>query len=505
MAFEELLVSLVSKLDDKGFRELDKLENKANKHTDVLSGKLKQLFVVTLGTIGVREIVGATVKLDTLKKSMSALAGSDMGGAEQISYLRKETERLGQDFVTAADAYKNLFSAGIGTGMNPEEIRSIFSSVLEAGTVLGSSQQQMQGALMAIEQMISKGKVSMEELRKQLGNALPGAMQIAARAMGATSQGFQDMVKNGLDSKAFVTAFAQQLHYEFGEKAVKASHTLRAELARLQNSLFNLETSFLDGDAGEAFAETIRQLVTVLNSSELQSSLSGISKFLTFILEHIKPIIAILGLLLANAAVGKAAKGIVGLLGLGKGGLKFAANLLTLTKGAKLLPKIWEIIKLCFWALNPLKKVEIGIWAIVTVVGGILAWIKKEKDKKEKERLDALPHFQPTGDGRFTDVNPLSSSFMKFGKVYTDSDIYQALKFGNNSEFKKKPTTQYSQYGGYEKVGGVKRNIEINGTTINITSKSDNPQGIGEAVKTAMLDVFESARMRNGYPRTEPV
>lgn len=203
MAIDELLVKLVSKLDDKGFKELDKLEKKADKQTRILSASLRNMFVGVIGNIGVKEIVDASVKLDSLKTSFAALAGSDAGGAEQLKYLREETQRLGQDFVTAAEAYKNLFSAGRGAGMKPDEIQQIFSSVLEAGTVLGSSQQQMQGALMALEQMISKGKVSMEELRRQLGNALPGAMQIAALAMHTTSEGLQEMLEAGLDSKKF--------------------------------------------------------------------------------------------------------------------------------------------------------------------------------------------------------------------------------------------------------------------------------------------------------------
>lgn len=501
MAFEDLLVSLVSKLDDKGFKELDREEARAHKQTDILSGKLKQLFIGTIGTIGAREIIDATVKLDTLKKSMAALAGSDAAGAEQIAYLRKETQRLGQDFEKSASAYQNLFAAGRGSNLSDGDIQKIFTGVLEYSTVLGKSSSETHGALLALEQMISKGKVSMEELQRQLGNALPGSLQIAARAMGVTDSQLRDMVSDGIESKKFVTAFANQLHYEFGEKAAKASHTLRAELARLQNSLFNLETSFLDGDAGEAFAETIRQLVVVLNSSELQSSLKGISQFLTFLLEHIKPIMTIIALLLGNVAVGKIAKVVRGAKGFGKIGLKFAADLLTLTKGVKWLPRIWEIIKLIGWALNPLKKIEAWIWLIV----GLLTIIAKVKDHQKKKEKEQLPNWVKTSDGRYTDVNPKSKTFMQFGKEFTQEELHDALRFGNSNDFKMKPHIQRSQFGEYETFGGTKRNIEINGTTINITTKNDNPQGIGEAVKLALLDVFESTRIRNGYPKTAVV
>ena len=75
MAIDELLVKLVSKLDDKGFKELDKLEKKADKQTRILSASLRNMFVGVIGNIGVKEIVDASVKLDSLKTSFAALAG----------------------------------------------------------------------------------------------------------------------------------------------------------------------------------------------------------------------------------------------------------------------------------------------------------------------------------------------------------------------------------------------------------------------------------------------
>lgn len=285
---EELLVTIASKFDDAGFKALDRSTSKANKATSVLSNSLRGLFVGIIGTIGAREIVNATVKLDSLTTSMNALAGSQEAGAAQMKFLRQETNRLGQDFMTTAEAYKNLFSSGKGAGMADSDIQSIFSGVLEAGTVLGSSQQQLQGALTALEQMISKGKVSTQELRLQLGNALPGAMQIAARAMNVTNQEFQAMLESGLDSQKFVMAFANQLHTEFSGKATEASHTLRAELARLQNSIFDLETSLLDGDAGKEFGKLISEITKILNSKVTKDSLTLISKTLTLILKNIR-------------------------------------------------------------------------------------------------------------------------------------------------------------------------------------------------------------------------
>lgn len=293
MAFEDLLISLSSKLDESGFKALDILEGKAIKKTSVLSNSLKRMFVGVLGTFAVKSVMDATVKLDTLQRSMAALAGSEAGGQSQLAYLRSEAERLGQSFETIADSYKNLFAAGTGAGWSADDIQKVFSSVLEAGTVLGSSKQQIGGALMALEQMISKGKVSMEELRRQLGNALPGAMQIAAKAMGVTSEQLQDMLSKGIASEGFVKKFAATLHEEYGQKATQSAHTLRAELERLGNAIFFLQTALLDGDNMQGVADAIREITKLISSPVFLNGLNTIGKVVAFLAKHIKLIIGI--------------------------------------------------------------------------------------------------------------------------------------------------------------------------------------------------------------------
>jgi tape measure domain-containing protein len=293
MAFEELLVQISSKLDEKGFKQLDKAQTKAIKKTNALSRSLKNMFVGVMGTFAVKSIVDATVKLDTLQRSMTALAGSEEGGKSQLSYLRQEAERLGQSFETIADSYKNLFAAGVGAGWSSTDIQNVFSSVLEAGTVLGSSKQQIGGALLALEQMISKGKVSMEELRRQLGNALPGAMQIGAKAMGVTSEQFQEMLKNGLESEMFVKRFAQTLHQEYGQKSVLASKSLRAELERLGNAVFFLQTALLDGENMEGVAEAIREITKLISSPVFLQGINQIGKLVAFLAKNIKLIVGL--------------------------------------------------------------------------------------------------------------------------------------------------------------------------------------------------------------------
>ena len=293
MAFEDLLIQLSSKLDDSGFKALDKMETKAIKKTNALSKSMKRLFVGVMGTFAVKSIMDATVKLNTLQSAFEALTGSKAGGESQLSFLRAEADRLGQSFETIASSYKNLFAAGKGAGWGEGDIQDVFSSILEAATVLGSSKQQVGGALTAIEQMISKGKVSMQELRQQLGNALPGAMQLAAKAMGVTSEELETMLSNGMRSEEFVKKFSKTLHDEYGQKSVKASKSLRAELERLGNAIFDLQNALLKGDNMEGVAAAVREITQLISSPVFLKGINEIGKLVAFLAKHLKFIVGI--------------------------------------------------------------------------------------------------------------------------------------------------------------------------------------------------------------------
>ena len=93
---------------------------------------------------------------------------------------------------------------------------------------------------MAFQQIISKGKVEQEELRGSLAEALPGALQIAARAFGVTTQALGDMVTKGLDAATFTRAFTQQLTREMPQGAAGVDTAAQA-FARLGNEILLLK------------------------------------------------------------------------------------------------------------------------------------------------------------------------------------------------------------------------------------------------------------------------
>lgn len=180
--------------------------------------------------------VDANVQAEKFEKAMTLLKGSSEAAAEEFAYISSVSQVLGLRLFEAADAYTQLTAATKGTALEGQATRDIFESVSTAFSVLGKSSVEVEGALLAVTQMVSKNTVSMEELRDQFGERLPGALGIAADAMGLTTKELDELVSSGnLTASEFLPKFAAALKDTFGDTTYVESYT--ASWNRLQNSL----------------------------------------------------------------------------------------------------------------------------------------------------------------------------------------------------------------------------------------------------------------------------
>lgn len=253
----------IAKGEEKVVKANKRLAN-SNKAVTSSGIALGKAFRFLAGFFVAKDILNSITAMDSLNASFESLAGSASAGRDEIRFLREESNRLGLDFETIAKSYKGLFAAGQGAGLGVDFIRSLFGNVMQAGVALQSNKQSLAGALLAIEQMISKGKISMQELRQQLSNALPGAMQIASKGMGVTTKELEKMLSKGLDSVTFLKAFNKELAKQYGDKWQKGAKSLNAELNRLNNAFFDLKVSLAEGGVISALTTGVQALTSAL-------------------------------------------------------------------------------------------------------------------------------------------------------------------------------------------------------------------------------------------------
>ena len=232
-----------------GLEESFPIVGKATRLTgDLIKGFLAFQGVFIIQNAVVSFAKGATeaaIALDKLQTSLDYASGGAAAGAKNLAFVRSEVDRLKIPLAASQEGFAQLSAATKKTELEGQTTKDVFTGIAEASTVLSLSADQSSGALLALTQIASKGSVQAEELRGQLGERIPGAFSIAARAMGVTEAQLNKMLETGqVLASDFLPRFAQQLHTEFGDAAVTASNNAQSAIFDLQNQTLKLQESF---------------------------------------------------------------------------------------------------------------------------------------------------------------------------------------------------------------------------------------------------------------------
>ena len=254
-------VNTDAELAEQGLSGLgDQAENLGSgaKNVEILGRALQAL---ATGLV-VERFISANVAAEQFQRTMTFVSGSTQAAAEEFEYLQNITDLLGLRLLDATTGYAQLSAATKNTAIDQEETRKIFEAVSTAAANLGLSSADTEAAFRAITQIVSKGVVSMEELRQQLGERIPGAFQIAAESVGLTTQEFNDLVATGsLLAEDFLPAFADGISDAFGDPT--RIDTYVASFNRLQNAIDGAAIQLGEGGAFD-FAKGV---ITTLTAS----------------------------------------------------------------------------------------------------------------------------------------------------------------------------------------------------------------------------------------------
>lgn len=201
-----------------------------------------------------------------LELGLGAVAGGAAGARAELAFVRTEAARLGLVAQATSKDFLSLAASTNGTAIAGEQTRQIWLATAEAGMALGRAPDQIGRGLTALSQIAGKGVVSMEEVRQQLAEAIPGAAVIGARAMNMTSAEFNKLVESGkLTAEVFLPAFAAQLREEFGP-AIDAYLTSPLGVARQEIGAFQTSLNDLRAASGEGFLEGMADGLKRLNA-----------------------------------------------------------------------------------------------------------------------------------------------------------------------------------------------------------------------------------------------
>lgn len=196
--------------------------------------------VKELGTAFI-EVVTRT---ERTRKGLQAVYKDARVAAQQFDQLVRVANNAGVAVGSINDSFLRFAAAAHGASIPLATTNELFNAVVRAGATLGQTGEQVAGALDALGQMASKGVVSMEELRQQLGDRLPGALSLSAKGLGITEAQLIKLVESGaLATEDFFPALAKGLQTMAGD-----TDTLTGAWERFKNMLTASAQAI--GDAG---------------------------------------------------------------------------------------------------------------------------------------------------------------------------------------------------------------------------------------------------------------
>lgn len=188
-------------------------------------GKLKEV---------ARETNRARITLKNVSSSMQEFAQSER-------WIIELGNKYGQSINNLEQSFGKFLAASRGAGVEIDTVKNIFQGLTQAVSAFGLSSSDSNLAFLAVEQMMGKGVVSAEELRRQLGERIPTAMTAMARAVGeqygtdGSVAALQQKLKAGaINSAEVMEIFVQKLKELSGAPDVD---NLETSYTRLGNRL----------------------------------------------------------------------------------------------------------------------------------------------------------------------------------------------------------------------------------------------------------------------------
>lgn len=215
-------------------------------------------FVAALGAggIGLSNLVSRFVDVARETNRVTTALKNVSGGlakyADNQRYLLDMAKKYGLEINALTGNFAKFTAAASISGMAMQEQKKIFESVSRAVTAFGMSADDSNGVFLALSQMMSKGKISSEELRLQMGERLPIALQAMAKAAGTSVAGLDKLLKQGkLMSKDVLPKFAEALNEMIPN----------IDLDNLETSINRLKNTFTEVVNSTGVQSTYKSLV----------------------------------------------------------------------------------------------------------------------------------------------------------------------------------------------------------------------------------------------------
>lgn len=220
----------------------------------------------------VGSIIRANAKMERMNQLMvglssesTTLAEAQKDAADQMAYLLSMVDKSPFNLDALSNSMVKLRT--IGLDPTAGSLQAIVDSVAE----VGGTSVQLARASVAIQQMAGKGVVSMEELRQQLGEAVPDAINLMARGLGVTMASLVKKVSTGVvEANTALSAMFNQMALENDGAAKAMSRTWDGLIGRLSAKWLLFKAHIGDQGAFSSIKKSLEDILDFMDDPAFQ-------------------------------------------------------------------------------------------------------------------------------------------------------------------------------------------------------------------------------------------
>ena len=257
------------------------------------------------------EIGKLQIALRGVTTSQEGAEASQANYSEALEAAAESTRDYNVPQGAAIRGITRLTAAVTGAGGPVADAATTFQNVTAAIKATGGSTEDVRGAITAMVQVFSKGKVSAEELSGQLGERLPGAVTLFAKANKMTLPELQKNLKAGTVGLNELMNFIRQLGEEFDGTAKQIAASNEEAGARLVVAFDNMKLSVGDAlkDTGAEFQNVFGEFIEEI-TPKVTKAAEKLAEALVPVGKSLDVIFATLAGMAAGAVLVVIAKGI---------------------------------------------------------------------------------------------------------------------------------------------------------------------------------------------------
>jgi tape measure domain-containing protein len=205
--------------------------------------------------------------LATYKNQLEAVTKESGTFEQSFAFVDNLATRFNVPLNSARQGFAKLYASMKPAGFDQGQIEGLFTGISKAAAAFGLSSDKVDRVNYAFAQMASKGQIMSEELKGQLGDVLPGALGLFAKAAQMSipefSKAMEDGAFKGKAMEQVLGNVAILLDTQFGSAAEGASKTLQGAVNQIQNNLQLMYESFgpIVNAAAAAFGPQINSLI----------------------------------------------------------------------------------------------------------------------------------------------------------------------------------------------------------------------------------------------------